>query len=113
MHGSGATKETRYVFTTVPKSWMHSKAVLDVVFTRLAWAFNALCDGKLPMTDWQGASMAGGRTLAQGWRLAVIFCGGDWEFYSSHCGFPTGQSVPNNCWMCRASPLEGPLNCYH
>eukprot|EP00959_Pyramimonas_sp_CCMP1952_P130442 2727533-Pyramimonas_sp.AAC.1 len=113
LHGTGTTKQTRNVFTSIPKSWI-CDGVLEAVFTRLAWSFNALTEGVLPHCDWKGApTNGGGRELANGWRIAVIFCGADWEFYSSVCKFPTGQSVPNCCWLCNASPHEGHLCCFN
>ena len=89
LHGSGSTKETRNVYTTIPKSW---GIELREVFRRFAWAMNALVDGIMPKLDWLGKPADGaGRRLAEGWRLAPIFCVSDWEFYSTNCGFPTGR----------------------
>ena len=107
LHGKGTTKEKKHVFATIPRSW---EVCVGAVMCRFAWAMNALIDGFLPKQDWQNKPMVGaGRRLAGGWRLAPIFCVSDWEFYSSYCGFPTGQSVPRMCWLDDASPLEGPL----
>ena len=77
LHGKGTTKETRNIFTTIPKSW--GITFRDVV-TRLAWAFNALIDGIYPSRDWRDKPVdAGqaGRVLAGGWRLAPLFCVSD------------------------------------
>ena len=107
LHGKGTTKEKKIVFAIIPQSW---KACIGQVFCRFAWAMNALCDGFLPQLDWKNRQIAGaGRRLAGGFRLAPIFCVSDWEFYSNYCGFPTGQSQPNMCWLDNASPSEGPL----
>jgi hypothetical protein len=89
LHGQGTTKETKNVFTTIPKSW---GVVLREVFWRFAWAVNALIAGIHPLLDWQDKpAVDAGRQLAGGWRLAPIFCVSDWEFYSTICGFPTGR----------------------
>ena len=83
---------------------------LESVWQRLAWAFNALAEGKMPATDWQARPIEdAGRQLAGGWRFAMIGLRGDWEFYNQACGFPTSQSVPNMCWLCNASPKSGDL----
>jgi hypothetical protein len=112
LHGRGTTKRTRHVFAVLPKSWCGSDT-MDRLLSRLAYAMNALTVGVLPLLDWEGRHNAGaGRQLADGWRLAPIFTGADWEFYSSVCHFPTGQSVPEMCWICGASP-DGALGFCH
>lgn len=110
LHGTGNTKETRYVYTSVPYSVLGPGA-LDKLLERLAWAFNALIVGRLPPTDFYNKPLQGaGRELAKGWKLAPILTVCDWEFFSTHCYFPTGTSVPEMCWGCRAS-TDGEL-CY-
>jgi hypothetical protein len=103
-HGRGSTRETRHVFAVLPKKWT-GKQTLDALISRYAWAMNALVDGVLPRLGWEGRPNEGaGRQLAHGWRLAPILTVTDWDFLSSVCGFPTGQSVPEMCWICGASP---------
>ena len=103
-HGRGSTRETRNVFAVLPKKWTGTQT-LDALLSRYAWAMNALVDGVLPMVSWEGRpNEDGGRQLARGWRLAPILAVTDWDFLSSVCGFPTGQSVPEMCWICCASP---------
>ena len=107
--GKGSTEMTRQVFSVVKKSEL-GNGTLDCLWKRLAWAFNALIDGVLPKRDWAGNKLSeGGRRLANGWKLAPIHLRGDWEFFTQACGFPSSTSVPNMCWLCNASPHEGPL----
>ena len=104
VHGRGSTREARNVFACLPKSWTGTQT-LDALLSRLVHAMNALVDGVLPMVGWDGLpNPDGGRQLASGWRLAPILAVADWDFLSSVCGFPTGQSVPEMCWICGASP---------
>jgi hypothetical protein len=103
-HGQGSTRETRNVFAVLPKSLTGDKT-LDALLSRFVYAMNALIVGVLPMIGWEGRpNHDGGRQLAGGWRLAPIFAVTDWDFLSTVCGFPTGQSVPEMCWICGASP---------
>ena len=103
-HGRGSTRETRHVFAVLPKKLTGPKT-LDALLSRFAYGMNALVDGVLPMVGWEGRpNQDGGRQLARGWRLAPLLAVTDWDFLSSVCGFPTGQSVPEMCWVCRASP---------
>jgi len=103
--GQGCTKETRHVFTVIQKSCMGPKT-LDVIFSRMAWSFNALAIGCMPQRDWQGrrTNPSNGRVLASGWRFPVICLRGDWEFFCQVCKFPAPNSVPNMRFMCNASP---------
>ena len=104
VHGRGSTRETRNVFACLPKSWTGTQT-LDALLSRFVHAMNALVDGVLPMVGWDGLpNPDGGRQLASGWRLAPILAVADWDFLSTVCGFPTGQSVPEMCWICGASP---------
>jgi len=108
MLGRGVTKDTRHVFSVVPKSLI-GQETMDVLFKRFAWSFNALAAGRMPRKDWKGNRLEdGGRALAGGWRLAMIGLRGDWEFFCQVCGFPSSTSKPRMCWMCNASP-DGPL----
>ena len=93
----------------IPKSWIATGTLL-AIWDRLAWAFNALTDGRLPARDWNNRPLRNaGRELCGGWRFACIFCIADWEFNSSYCQFPTSTSKPECCWKCRASPSQGVL----
>ena len=103
-HGSGSTKDTRQVFTVLKKAAM-GKESLEVIWKRLAWSFNALAEGRIPLLNWEGKPCPdAGRLIGKGWKLAVIAIRGDWEFYTQACHFPTSTSVPNMCWQCNASP---------
>ena len=107
--GQGSTEETRQVLTVVKESDL-GDGTLHAIWQRMAWAFNALIDGRMPERDWQGkACPDAGRLLASGWKFAPIQLRGDWEFFTKACGFPTATSVPNNCWQCNCSPHAGPL----
>ena len=109
LHASGSTRETKNVFTVLRKKDI-GPGTLDAIFERLAWGLNACCDGVMPDQDWQGKPCPDrGRIIADGWRLVTVMLRGDWEFYVQACDFPTPQSVPNMCWLCKASPTHGPL----
>lgn len=109
LHASGSTRHTKNIFTVVTKKNI-GPGTLDALFSRLAWALNACCDGLMPEHDWQGRQCPDrGRVIADGWCLVTIMLRGDWEFFTQICNFPTWTSVPNMCWLCNASPTLGPL----
>eukprot|EP00959_Pyramimonas_sp_CCMP1952_P126167 2638337-Pyramimonas_sp.AAC.1 len=105
----GATTDKKIPITVV-KSSNVGKQTLDALASRIAWSFNALSDGRMPRSDWQGRALPNpGARLCEGWRVANVALRGDWEFIQTFCGFPGPTSVPNMCWKCNASPLQGDL----
>ena len=101
----GSTIQQRFVYTVVRKSDL-CDGTLEALFDRLAWACNAMLHGKYPSHDWKGKPhpKAGQDLPTRGWKAAVLHLRGDWEFYQQVLGFPAPNSVPNNCFICWASP---------
>ena len=103
--GKGSTKDVRFPFTVL-RSSEETKEVMDVLFLRMAWAFNALLAGVYPELDFYGNvhPRAGQPIRADGWRMIMLHLRGDWEFYQHVLGFPAPNAVPNNCFKCLGSP---------
>jgi hypothetical protein len=102
----GSTRQTKRVFTVINKSAL-DKPNLDFLFSYLVWAFNALCAGVMPSTNWCGLDYKqAGRPLASGRRAALMQVRGDWEFYVSALGLPSWQNATNCCWLCEASEMN-------
>ena len=103
--GQGATKQCRFPYTVVRRT-EESMAVVDVLVRRLAWSFNAMLAGVYPADDFYGNPhpKAGQPLDLDGWRVCMLHLHGDWEFYQQMLGFPAPNGVPNNCFVCAASP---------
>ena len=104
---TGSTKDTRNIFTVVPKSIIEDGPLL-AVWEYMTWAFNALLDGRVPERDHRGIRRPdAGRRLAGGWTFAVVQLRGDREFYSEYVRLPRWDSKPFMCWQCYAQQGDG------
>ena len=79
VHGTGSTMETRYIYAVVKKSDL-TDGTLEVYWERLAWAMNALADGKIPPMDWKGKKhpqpvVEAGRHDTGSGRLGILHLG--------------------------------------
>ena len=107
--GKGSTKDTRNVFAVVPKSAIESGLLL-AIWDYMAWAFNALLEGRMPERDHRGVRHPqAGRRLARGWTFAMVQLRGDWEFYSEYLGLPRWDGKTHMCWLCYAQ--QGRTEC--
>ena len=99
----GATIQTRFLFTVVPKNQM-TPTTLDALMQAFAWSMNVLLSGQTPHQDYRGQPIPdGGIDLADGYRAALVQIRGDWEFYVNLFGFPSWNTNARMCPFCRAS----------
>ena len=95
------------MYTVMPKTCMTDGTLL-ATFDYLAWAMNALLDGRMPERGWRGRRHPqAGRPLLRGRRAAVVQLRGGWEFYDQVLGLPRWDGVPHMCYMCGAQQGRG------
>ena len=100
---TGATMQTRFLFTSIRKSDM-CEGSMDRVLHIFAWSMNVLLSGQTPHRDWDNRRLDGG-----GVDLAGGFCGcltqirGGWEWYCQIVGFPRWIEAARMCPFCQAS----------
>ena len=110
-HVSGNSSQTRNVYTVIRTTSMDAeKRILNAVLERLVWEFDCLALGHIKSVDYQGrVHPKGGSSIANGWKMFLLFCRGDWEYFVKVFEFPSWNSVPYCCFVCSASPTIAEL----
>ena len=99
--GGGNTRANRYLMTILKKSEMVD-ATLPAVMEILAWSFNVMLTGLMPVLDWLGRTIEAAGYLAGGFRACMGQLRGDWEFFTVLCQFPKWNEKLRMCWKCQA-----------
>ena len=92
--GEGPTKSTRFLMTAIKKSLI-GPGTIEAIAKLLGWSFNVLLTGVEPALDENGDPLPSGgapQYLAGGYRAVLVKVHGDWEFYNSAFGVPTGRA---------------------
>ena len=100
---SGATMQTKFMFTVIRKSDMVADT-LDELLRSFCWSVNVLLTGRTPMADWNGHPLEGGDQPLCGDYLGVLCqARGDWQWYCQSFYFPQWNCAEIMCPFCRAS----------
>jgi hypothetical protein len=100
---SGATLQTKFLFTVVRKTDMVADT-MDKLIEAFAWSMNVCLSGQTPLQSWQQHPLeGGGQDLAFGYRFALAQLRGDWEWYTQLFYFPQWNAAERMCPFCRAS----------
>ena len=84
---------------------------LDVAFTKMAWSFTALWEGKWPVIDWKGKPMhyaKAGSDLAGGYFACVWALIGDLDYWRAALKLPNSTSVSGPCPLCPCNSTNIP-----
>ena len=91
----GPTKSTRFIYTCIREADITDET-LNELFTDLAVRLNILTAGVQPDLDKKGRPNPNkGKRVKGGFKVAVIFLKGDWEFYANVLHLPRWDNKNN------------------
>ena len=103
----------RFVYAVIPKSAL-ADGTLQKLFDHFAWCLNVLSEGVFSEFDWRGRKCVshGRSTKTNGFKGAAVQLRGDWEFFTQALKFPSVNSTPRMCWICKATNNPDSVLCW-